>query len=77
MQDLALISDRLLLAGLDRRCASVRSSGMSVLDLEQRPDEAVEAMPSRPSSRTPSRSSGAGRRLARSPAVRIITSVEL
>lgn len=39
-----LIEDRLLLAGLDRRCASVRSSGMSVLDLEQRPDEAVEAI---------------------------------
>ena len=30
-----LIEDRLKLAGLDARCASVRSSGLSVLELEQ------------------------------------------
>ena len=29
-----LIEDRLMLAGLDRRCASVRASGMAVLELE-------------------------------------------
>lgn len=30
-----LIEDRLLLAGLDRRCASVRATGLGVLELEQ------------------------------------------
>lgn len=39
-----LIEDRLLIAGLDRRCASVRSSGMAVLELESEPDRAVEAI---------------------------------
>jgi len=39
-----LIEDRLVLAGLDRRLASVRSSGMSVLDLESEPERAVEAI---------------------------------
>ncbi|PVG84543.1 Asp/Glu/hydantoin racemase [Nocardioides gansuensis] len=39
-----LIEDRLLLAGLDRRCASVRSSGLSVLELEDDPDRAVKAI---------------------------------
>ena len=39
-----LISDRLLLAGLERRCASVRSSGMAVLELETDPERAVEAV---------------------------------
>lgn len=39
-----LISDRLLLAGLDRRCASVRASGLAVLELEQDPDRAVAAI---------------------------------
>ena len=39
-----LIEDRLLLAGLDRRCASVRSSGMAVLELESEPVRAVEAI---------------------------------
>ncbi|MGN6035178.1 aspartate/glutamate racemase family protein [Brevibacterium casei] len=39
-----LIEDRLLLAGLDRHCASVRSSGMAVLDLEADPDRAVDAI---------------------------------
>lgn len=39
-----LIEDRLKLAGLDARCASVRSSGMSVLELEERPDDAVKAV---------------------------------
>lgn len=39
-----LIEDRLLLAGLDRRLASVRSSGMAVLELESDPQRAVEAI---------------------------------
>ncbi|HEY5878913.1 MAG TPA: aspartate/glutamate racemase family protein [Nakamurella sp.] len=39
-----LIEDRLKLAGLDARCASVRASGMAVLDLESDPDAAVEAI---------------------------------
>lgn len=39
-----LIQDRLRLAGLLDRCASIRSSGMAVLDLETRPEDAVEAI---------------------------------
>lgn len=39
-----LIEDRLKLAGLDARCASVRASGMAVLDLEADPAAAVEAI---------------------------------
>lgn len=39
-----LIEDRLKLAGLDVRCASVRSSGMSVLEVEERPEDAVKAV---------------------------------
>ena len=39
-----LIEDRLKLAGLYARCASVRSSGMSVLELEERPEDAVKAI---------------------------------
>lgn len=39
-----LIEDRIRLAGLLDRCASIRSSGMAVLDLESRPDDAVEAI---------------------------------
>ena len=39
-----MIEDRLKLAGLDARCASVRASGMAVLDLEADPDAAVEAI---------------------------------
>jgi allantoin racemase len=39
-----LIEDRLKLAGLDARCASVRASGMSVLELESAPDRAVTAI---------------------------------
>jgi allantoin racemase len=39
-----LIEDRLLLAGLDRRCASVRASGLAVLELESDPERAVEAI---------------------------------
>lgn len=39
-----LIEDRLLLAGLDRRCASVRSSGLAVLELESDPERAVAAI---------------------------------
>ena len=55
-----LIEDRLKLAGLDARCASVRSSGLSVLELEQ--DERATSRsspprPSGPSARTRPRSS--------------------
>ena len=39
-----MIEDRLLLAGLERRCASVRSSGIGVLELESDPDRAVDAI---------------------------------
>ncbi|MDJ1134415.1 aspartate/glutamate racemase family protein [Streptomyces iconiensis] len=39
-----LIEDRLKLAGLTDRCASVRASGMAVLDLERDPEAAVEAI---------------------------------
>lgn len=39
-----LIEDRLKLAGLDARCASVRASGLGVLDLEADPEAAVEAI---------------------------------
>ncbi len=39
-----LIEDRLLLAGLSARCASVRASGLGVLELEEDPERAVEAI---------------------------------
>ena len=39
-----LIEDRLTLAGLAVRCASVRSSGLSVLQLEEGPAMAVKAI---------------------------------
>ncbi len=39
-----LIEDRLKLAGLDGRCASVRSSGLTVLELEDDPAVAVKAI---------------------------------
>jgi len=39
-----LIEDRLKLAGLDDRCASVRASGMAVLELETEPERAVTAI---------------------------------
>lgn len=39
-----LIEDRLKLAGLDARCASVRASGLGVLDLERDPEAAVAAI---------------------------------
>ena len=39
-----LIEDRLALAGLASRCASVRSSGLSVLQFEQDSDVAVKAI---------------------------------
>lgn len=39
-----LIEDRLKLAGLDARCASVRASGLGVLELESDPDRAVAAI---------------------------------
>src|SRR5690349_15075863 len=39
-----LIEDRLILAGLRDRCASVRSSGLGVLELESDPERAVEAI---------------------------------
>ncbi|GAB3281227.1 aspartate/glutamate racemase family protein [Sinomonas notoginsengisoli] len=38
----SLIEDRLKLAGLDARCASVRASGLGVLELEQDPERAVK-----------------------------------
>ena len=56
-----LIEDRLKLAGLDARCASVRSSGLSVLELEQDERATVadhrRARPSGPCARTRPRSS--------------------
>lgn len=39
-----LIEDRLKLAGLTDRCASVRASGLSVLELESDPERAVAAI---------------------------------
>ena len=39
-----LIEDRLLLAGLTARCASVRASGLGVLELERDAERAVEAI---------------------------------
>lgn len=39
-----LIEDRLNLAGLDARCASVRASGLGVLELESDPERAVQAI---------------------------------
>src|SRR5919112_530793 len=39
-----LIEDRLKLGGLTDRCASVRASGMAVLELESDPERAVEAI---------------------------------
>ena len=39
-----LIEDRLLLAGLERRCAAVVASGLGVLELEQDHDRAVAAI---------------------------------
>ncbi|MCF5038710.1 Asp/Glu/hydantoin racemase, partial [Pseudomonas lactis] len=39
-----LIEDRLKLAGLYQRCASVRASGMAVLELEEDPLGAMEAI---------------------------------
>ncbi|MFF0341514.1 aspartate/glutamate racemase family protein [Kribbella sp. NPDC004875] len=38
------IEDRLLLAGVSGRCASVRASGLAVLELEEDPDRAVDAI---------------------------------
>lgn len=39
-----LIEDRLKLAGLDARCASVRASGLAVLELEENPARAIESI---------------------------------
>ena len=39
-----LIEDRLRLAGLDARCASVRASGLPVLALETDPERTIEAI---------------------------------
>ncbi len=39
-----LNEDRLKLAGLDQRCASVRASGLGVLELESGPERAVKAI---------------------------------
>lgn len=38
------IEDRLLLAGLSNRCASVRASGLAVLELDADPERAVDAI---------------------------------
>ena len=43
-RSIASIEDRLLLAGLAARCASVRSTGMSTLELDDDPDAALEAI---------------------------------
>ena len=39
-----LIEDRLRLAGLDAKCASVRASGLPVLALETDPERTIEAI---------------------------------
>lgn len=39
-----MIEDRLKLAGLFERCASVHASGLAVLDLERDPEAAIEAI---------------------------------
>ena len=39
-----MIEDRLKLAGLLERCASVRASGLAVLELERDPEAAIEAI---------------------------------
>ncbi|MEV4737107.1 MULTISPECIES: aspartate/glutamate racemase family protein [unclassified Microbacterium] len=39
-----LIEDRLILGGLHDRCASVRSSGLGVLELESDPERAIKAI---------------------------------
>lgn len=39
-----MIEDRLKLAGLFERCASVRASGLAVLELERDPDAAIETI---------------------------------
>lgn len=39
-----LIEDRLLLAGLNSRCAGVVASGLGVLELEESPERAVQAI---------------------------------
>lgn len=39
-----LIEDRLLLAGMSSHCASVRASGLAVLELESDPERAVSAI---------------------------------
>lgn len=39
-----MIEDRLKLAGLFARCASVRASGMAVLELETQPERAIQAI---------------------------------
>ena len=39
-----LIEDRLKLSGLWQRCASVRASGLAVLELEQDPERALQAI---------------------------------
>ncbi|PJG59176.1 aspartate/glutamate racemase family protein [Aeromonas cavernicola] len=39
-----LIEDRLRLAGLLQRCASIRASGLGVLELEEHPERAIDAI---------------------------------
>jgi allantoin racemase len=43
-RSIASIEDRLLTAGLSARCASVRSTGMSTLQLDEDPKRALEAI---------------------------------
>lgn len=43
-RSIASIEDRLLLAGLSDRCASVRSTGMSTLELDEDPQRALAAI---------------------------------
>ena len=39
-----MIEDRLRLAGLFERCASVRASGLAVLELERDPEAAIQTI---------------------------------
>ena len=43
-RSVAAIEDRLLVAGLSARCASVRATGLSTLELDEDPQRAVEAV---------------------------------
>lgn len=43
-RSIASIEDRLLLAGLSARCASVRATGLSTLELDEQPERAFHAI---------------------------------